>query len=239
MAQDDEFGFNSSSLDVTVKVKNIDEVGEVKLSQRQPQVGTQITAMIEDDDNIVSSSLRWRWERSDVDGSNAPTAEACDDTRVGWTRISGANSATYMPTQGDITVDPSTDPNTETATKCLRAIASYTDGHGPNKSTSTLPQEGGMAEFEVRPRPNRNNAPEYNDQDLNTPGDQLFVDKSYAENDDKGGLVSDVFIPATDEAAGGGDPEDYVSVTDHRLTYSIEGSDVFTLVESTRRSPNG
>ena len=99
---------NSSSLDVTVNVTNVDEDGTVSFDSLQPQVGTAITASLTDPDRTVSGES-WQWSSS-ADGSDGS-----------WTDISGATAANYTPVDADLN-------------HYLRATASYTDGHGGSKS---------------------------------------------------------------------------------------------------------
>ena len=94
---------------VTVTVINVEEPGEVTLSTTRPQVGTAITASVDDDDKMVSS-VRWQWARSDAMGET-------------YTNIPGATSNVYTPVEAD-------------ATMYLQATAFYTDGHGSGKSES-------------------------------------------------------------------------------------------------------
>ena len=54
----------TTNLDVTVNVVDVEDVGEVVLSQRQPQLGTEIHATASDPDGGVTIN-RWVWERSD------------------------------------------------------------------------------------------------------------------------------------------------------------------------------
>ena len=92
---------------VTITVNNVDEPGTVTLSSLQPQVEFQLTATLDDPDN-VSGSATWSWERSPNRSSS-------------WTLISGETSATYTPVAADVG-------------DYLRATASYDDGEGSGKS---------------------------------------------------------------------------------------------------------
>ena len=118
------FRRKSSSLDVTIKVVDTEDVGEVSLSQRQGQVGIDINATVSDPDGGVSIR-RWEWARSaeiTVNEQGTPSAEcrADPDTPLdvvdpdGWTTIDGASSAAYTPEQADLGT-------------CLRATVFYTD----------------------------------------------------------------------------------------------------------------
>ena len=95
------------TITVTITVNNIDENGEVALSWRRPQVGTELEASLTDPDGSVSGDT-WQWARSSTKGGS-------------YTNISGGTSATYSPVAGDVG-------------KYLRVSVSYTDGEGSGKT---------------------------------------------------------------------------------------------------------
>ena len=95
------------TIEVTITVNNVDEPGTVTLSSLQPQVSFQLTATLDDPDNVRGSAT-WSWASS-PNGSSS------------WTPISGETSATYTPVAADVG-------------DYLRATASYTDGEGSGKS---------------------------------------------------------------------------------------------------------
>ena len=95
---------------VTITVTNEDETGAVALSPVQPRVGVPLTATLEDPDGGVTA-VAWSWQSS--------------PDRTGWTAISGAESGTYTPADGDVD-------------KFLRAAASYTDGEGSGKTAQAV-----------------------------------------------------------------------------------------------------
>ena len=68
-------GGRSTTLDVTIEVVDTEDLGVVALSQRQPQVGREVSATPSDPDGGVSIR-EWVWERSEiaVDGGT-PSAE--------------------------------------------------------------------------------------------------------------------------------------------------------------------
>ena len=80
-AQATDSGDNTGTLDITVTVGNEEEPGEVTLSNLQPEDGVAITAMLDDPDVVVRSSVEWQW----ADGNG---------------NISGATSATFKPIGG-------------------------------------------------------------------------------------------------------------------------------------------
>ena len=104
-------GNNISRLDVTVTVTNVEEAGTVTLSSVQPQVGTPLTATLDDPDEVVSE-ITWSWHSSTSRNS-------------GWRLISGATSTSYTPESGDVG-------------RYLRATASYDDGLSNGKRASAI-----------------------------------------------------------------------------------------------------
>ena len=95
-------GGRSTFLDLIIEVVDGEDSGEVFLSQRQPQIGRVVHAIVSDPDGGVSIT-KWEWERSaeiTVDDEGTPSAECLDDPDtpdilvvVGWTPIDGASSA--------------------------------------------------------------------------------------------------------------------------------------------------
>ena len=105
--------------------------------------------------------------------------------------INGATSATFRPIGG------------EQVGNTLTAKATYTDGHGPNKTA-----EGGSA-YTVQATDTDNKAPEFKDDD----GDAITsVDIDVAEDTAAGENVGDVPVAAMD-------------IDDANLTYSLENRD--------------
>ena len=94
-------------IDVTVNVIDVDEPGTVSLTQEHPRVGQQISAELDDPDNLVSN-VSWQWQ----------TADTADATT--WTDVTDATTADYTPTFAD-------------HGKFLRAQATYDDKHGTGK----------------------------------------------------------------------------------------------------------
>ena len=164
----------STTLDVTVEVVDAEDVGEISLSQRQPQEGITVHATVSDPDGSVRIS-RWVWERSDeitVDDDGAPSAECRDDPGTpgigvvgGWTPIDGATSLSYTPASADVG-------------RCLRATAVYRDNIGEADE-----QAMEVAEAPAQSSKTANAAPKFVDQDLNSPGDQSDrTSRKVAEN---------------------------------------------------------
>ena len=167
----------ATTLDVTINVVDVEDVGEVVLSQRQPQVGFEIHATASDPDGGVAITT-WVWERSDeitVDDRGASSV-GCWDYPGDWTPIGGASSAVYSPRPADVG-------------RCLRARAVYTDNIDDADQQAT-----GVLEVPVRGRNSTgpadapetgfvNAAPAFPDQDFITPGDQSDrTSRKVAEN---------------------------------------------------------
>ena len=89
-------GSRSSTLDVTVRVKNIEEAGRVALTSAQPQVGTPLTATLSDPDGSITGAV-WQWQRRVDD-----TADWVDIS-AGVEGTSGvAELSSYTPLAGDV-----------------------------------------------------------------------------------------------------------------------------------------
>ncbi|MYF15633.1 MAG: hypothetical protein F4228_13125, partial [Acidobacteria bacterium] len=92
---------------VTIRVTNADDPGTIALSADVARVGERLTATLMDEDRSVERSKMRTWQRS-PDGA-------------AWTMIvQGAERRFYIPTEAD-------------RGKYLRAVFTYTDGHGPGK----------------------------------------------------------------------------------------------------------
>ena len=100
------------SIDVTITVGNVEEPGSVTLTTLTAtiQARVEVTAVLEDDDGPTSVS--WAWARS-------------PNGRTDWVNLVGVTSNSYTPTLVD-------------AGNYIRATASYSDGHGDNKSASKV-----------------------------------------------------------------------------------------------------
>ena len=94
------------TITIAIAITNIDEAGTVALSHPQPVVGVAITAVLSHPSSDVST-VGWVWERS--------------TDQIDWTAISGNVTAGYTPVTADVGY-------------FLRARASYSDAHGPNRA---------------------------------------------------------------------------------------------------------
>ena len=100
-------GSASDTITVTVTVGNVDDPGMVTIMpDTTPQVGTELTASLEDQDGSVVN-LTWQWQKDDGQGSYAD--------------IPGATMMSYTPVMAD---DGSR----------LQATAMYDDGEGSGKT---------------------------------------------------------------------------------------------------------
>ena len=162
---------------VTVNIQNVEEPGTVTLSTVQPQEGTALTATLEDDDGPTGTT--WQWHRTSSRGSAG-------------TPITNADSRSYTPVAADVG-------------SYLRAVASYDDGHGDDKSAAAVSVN------RVQEAPPDPEAPVF-------PADGDY-DRTIRENLSAGRNLG-APVTATD---GNND----------RLTYTIPASDEFEIVEST------
>ncbi len=112
----------TATLDVTINVGNLQDAGEVVLSQREPRVGTAVHATVNDPDG-GPSARSWMWAWSDAiaeEGDGTPAECEQDPVTTGtgvdgrWNLIEGASSPTYTPQEVDVG-------------RCLRAIVVYRD----------------------------------------------------------------------------------------------------------------
>ena len=62
---DDYAGDDLQEIDLTIIVGNVNEDGRVVISPMQPQVGTELTAILTDEDNVRPGVGVWQWARSD------------------------------------------------------------------------------------------------------------------------------------------------------------------------------
>ncbi len=192
----------TARLDVVIEVVNEHDLGEVTLSERQPNVGIDIEATLSDPDGGVDI-IRWVWERSAE--LNSPDEARCRNAGVadGWTSIGGASSAVYVPKPVDVG-------------RCLRATASYTDS-----LDDTVLDATGVLEFPVEgvkfddPAPSVNAAPAFPDQDFLTPGVQS--DRTSREVAENTKAAQHVGAPVSADDADEGHRD--------KLIYTLDGPD--------------
>ena len=76
------------TLDVTVKIANVNELGTASLNKPQPQAGRGLMASVSDVDSDPED-VEWQWTRS-MDGE------------TGWMDIDGATSPSRSPVAADV-----------------------------------------------------------------------------------------------------------------------------------------
>ena len=99
------------SLEVTVKIVNLNEPGTVSFDKPQPQAGRGLVATAKDPDGAVDDQ-EWQWAKS-MDGE------------TGWMDIAGATSASRDPAAAD-------------AGYYLRATVTYTGKFGEGQTASAV-----------------------------------------------------------------------------------------------------
>ena len=99
-------GSASGTISVAITVGNVDEDGVVTITpDTTPQVGTELTASLEDPDGSVANPT-WQWQKDDGQGN--------------YTDIPGATMMSYTPVMAD-------------EDSRLQATAMYDDGEGSGK----------------------------------------------------------------------------------------------------------
>ena len=89
-----------------------DRPGMVSFSMDMPKVGAMLTATLSDPNGGVAGTT-WQWSRCDDAGGATCTS------------IANTNSMSYTPVDGDVD-------------KYLKAMASYTDAHRPNRTAEAM-----------------------------------------------------------------------------------------------------
>ena len=161
---------NSDEKDVTVKVTNVEEAGEVTLSTLQPRINFAITATLTDADNITAGSVAWQWYKGNVEDQAALATldvTECVNADTNNCFIKGATSDTYTPGADDVQ-------------DTLVAVALYTDG-SPNGTA--IPKDFAMmVTANTVLADTRNKAPVFEDQDDEMDGAQTDQMRSVMEN---------------------------------------------------------
>ena len=99
-----------ASIQVNIRVGNVDEPGIVRLSSSDPKIDQELRARLSDPDGDVAN-LTWQWQEADTADSET------------WSDISGSTSASYTAVSGNVG-------------KYLRAKASYDDAEGTGKEAT-------------------------------------------------------------------------------------------------------
>ena len=120
----DGLGQPSTSIDdtqaVTITIENVEEQGTVTLSSNTGTIQARVPVMAALADDDRPTNVMGQWARSPNGRSN-------------WVNIAFATSATYTPTLA------------EDQGNYIRALATYTDGHGPNKTANEVSPRVGDA----------------------------------------------------------------------------------------------
>ena len=191
-------GRRTATRDVAVTVENQPEMGVVTLSNAQPEVGTQITAALEDPDG-GETGITWQWYWS--------SSRTLAFDNAGWNLIRNATSRTYTPVAGDY----------DAAENFLRATATYTDNHvtmdnpGTPNMDESKDMAHGVSQASVQEEPQSNEIPQFPDQDDTKLGKQ--GERTVPENSGAGTEVA----TGTPVVATDADQEE--------LTYSLSGPD--------------
>ena len=117
--------FIDATVNVSITVVNVDEAGEVTLSRDPPRANITVEASLSDPDGDASP-LTWQWQLLDADDAAAAAAASDADWATITPAGTGAATDTYTPTDAEVD-------------KWLRAVASYTDPHGPAKTAASVP----------------------------------------------------------------------------------------------------
>ena len=137
----------STESNIAVTVTDVNEKGEITLSHRQPEVGTQITATLTDPDGTAGSdpdnptTPTWQWYVSKVTNPNANVEDHW--IKAAGTGNTGSTAAAYTPAGKRVPTGVGDDTTNE-AGKSLRVVATYGDTTGTNRKAIAV------AEFPVR-----------------------------------------------------------------------------------------
>ena len=107
----DEYdGDDLGEVELTINVTNLNEPGMMVISPMQPQEGTELTAILTDEDNVAPGTGEWQWARA---GSMTGPFDYIQ---------SNSGDMTYRPTMDDLY-------------KYLRVTVEYVDRAGPEVRT--------------------------------------------------------------------------------------------------------
>ena len=185
----------STTVDVTVEVTNVDELGTVSLSASQPRIGVEIRADTPVDPDGGVTDVTWQWSRAD----NVAFGE---DGNV--TKIKDATNAGYTPVDAD-------------DTKYLRVTASYTDAEGSGKTAVGKPADPVVKV--------RNLAPAFTDEDTSDDAPGLQINpRKVAEDADAGDNVN-VNLDVSGTPVVATDTADADDGDDMSILYLLSGAD--------------
>ena len=208
---------NTDEQDVTVKVTNLEEAGEIELSTLQPRIGFPITATLTDADNLTANSVSWQWYKGNVTQLELGALDMNECVDAGSDRcfIKGATSATYTPVAFDVN-DP------------VVAVALYTDG-SPNEADAPTKDFAMMVTANNVLADTRNKAPVFPDRDDVMDGRQTAQERMIAENTAAAANIGGPVVATDSITANDG------MAVDETLTYSLGGPDAasFTIHRGT------
>ena len=205
---------------VTVNVTDVDEPGMVTLLAQQAEINVALTATLTDDDATGSqiTDAKWKWEHSSTE--NGP-----------WTEILTTTDSVYTP----LGVED----------KYLRVTATYTDGHGSDKS------EMAVSAHAVRAAPPNNAAPVFADENDDDGGTQVGrkvdensppgtnVGKPVTANDSAGDVLTYTFGTGNDEGSYRIDPATGQITVGSRTALNREEPNDSDTVEVVATDPSG
>lgn len=203
----------STSINVMVTVKNVDEPGEVALSARNPRIGVPISARVVSDTDGAVSGITWRWERDDQGSAGSPsTCSAITADQWEAAKGDGANMATYTPQLAD-------------DGKCLRAVASYTD---PAGTGGTANEVSDVAVVKAR-----NLAPMFEEgMETRYVQENTLVTGVVVEDDD--GTTASTATPNADLVTADDSNDAEPDATDGPIDYNLSGPDaMYFTIDST------
>ena len=196
----------STTVDVTVEVTNVDELGEVSLSASEPRIGVEIRANTPVDPDGGVTDVTWQWSIAD----NAAFGE-----NDNVTKIKDATMAGYTP----VTADDE---------KYLRVTASYTDAQGSGKTVVASPTDPNVdVDTEitnVMVEKVRNLAPVFTDEDTDTDGIQINP-RAVAEGSAEDTDVNTAAAPNTAAPVVATDTADADGTDDNSILYLLSGAD--------------
>ena len=209
----------SSTLDVIIEVVDGEDAGAVLLSQRQPEVGIAIQAMISDDDGGVTIR-KWVWEWSVEVTRNGDLPECQDESGPLWKTIAEATSAVYVPKAADVG-------------RCLRTTAIYTDnvpnppGAGDDGACVVSEVEDdeacGVSEVPVGRHGSFGTTPASDGGFVNAP--PVFPDQDYTTEGDQSDSTSREVPENSEKERSIGPPVSAQDEDDDLLIYTLSGAD--------------
>ena len=188
---------------VKITVTNANEDGSVTFTTQQPQVGVQLTAILEDDDGPASGNTSlnptWVWARADAAGACATASYTMIDDDND--KNADATNASYTPIAAD-------------DGRCLRATATYLDGQSADANDNKTAV--GATANPTLPKRQANYAPVFKDaQGLVLTSAMRAVKEDAGAGDAVGDAVTASDEDANDKSTYslGGADEDSFSIT--------------------------